>query len=282
MSYQENFHGLLEVLGGVVKVTTAGGGILFVSLSSARGNSAQEAARQAIIPTNTPEAQRYIESILSQTPGITGTPFVVVESTPSDTPTALEPTDTPFVVTPTPLRLTPVPTFVIIETPRPTATSEPTPEIVSGPRPDWEQRLGVLINGLRTDTQNEYPDVPALSVHPALTTASQSYAEFLSKNVDPFSGLAHDADGKSPTQRVQEAGYRGVAAEILNAAYTTPDDMMEGFEGSPAHLDIMLSTLAKDIGPGCYQSPYVYTYPDGNKITLAMITCVVDFGYGES
>lgn len=193
------------------------------------------------------------------------TPLITLEPTSQptqDVKTIVQPTQAPATPQKT-QRPTPRPTVVIIQ-----ETPYPTPEIAQEPRPDWAQRLIELTNQARVEN-NLLP----YNVHPALMTAAQKYAEFLSKNVDPYTGLSHTLDG-TPTDRMQREGYPGAGGENLTAGFESPEALFEGLMASYWHRAAILANY-QDGGTGCYQSPY---YFGDVGLPLRMVVCVQDFG----
>ena len=61
-----------------------------------------------------------------------------------------------------------------------------------------------------------------------------------------------DPDGSTFITRDEAAGYVGwtYLAENLAAGYTTPTDVVNAWLADPAHLAILLSPTARDVGVG--------------------------------
>ena len=105
-----------------------------------------------------------------------------------------------------------------------------------------------LTNELRA--QHGLPPLPANS---ALTAAAQAYAETMAVN-DWF---AHEGpDGSSTATRATAAGYTGwsyLAENLYRGFYgEAPATIIQAWVASPAHLSVMLSERATEIGVGCY------------------------------
>jgi uncharacterized protein YkwD len=62
-------------------------------------------------------------------------------------------------------------------------------------------------------------------------------------------------DGRSPFQRMTDAGYRySTAAENIGAGYSTPAAVVEGWMNSSGHRANILNCSLRQIGVGCATS----------------------------
>ncbi|MET8867715.1 CAP domain-containing protein [Nonomuraea sp. NPDC004580] len=68
--------------------------------------------------------------------------------------------------------------------------------------------------------------------------------------------LAHNSpDGSSPWDRMERAGYRWGAAENIGAGYSTAQEAVSGWMGSPDHRRNILDCRLKAIGVGVAAGP---------------------------
>ena len=105
--------------------------------------------------------------------------------------------------------------------------------------------LLALVNGFRAAR-----GLPALVVSERLTLAATRMATDMSVN-DYF---AHTSlDGRSPTQRMADAGYPAFATwsgEDLAAGYTSAAEVLQGWIDSLAHLAVLTNPAYRAIGIG--------------------------------
>jgi uncharacterized protein YkwD len=92
-----------------------------------------------------------------------------------------------------------------------------------------------------------------LAANSALAAAAQAYAETMATN-DWF---AHEGpDGSTLASRTTAAGYTGwsyLAENLYRGFYAeAPTSIIQAWTASPAHLAIILSEQATEIGVGCY------------------------------
>jgi uncharacterized protein YkwD len=169
----------------------------------------------------------------------------IITPTPEPTPTlTLSPTPT---LTPTPA---PVPAAAPAAQPPPTPAPTPPP-----PPPPQQYADGVAAAAILTltnDLRAQY-SLPPLAANSALAAAAQAYAETMATN-DWF---AHEGpDGSTLASRTTAAGYTGssyLAENLYRGFYTeAPTSIIQAWIASPAHLAIILSEQATEIGVGCY------------------------------
>ena len=110
---------------------------------------------------------------------------------------------------------------------------------------DGADDLLALVNRFRTAH-----GLPALLVSDSLTVAANAMATDMSVN-DYF---AHTSlDGRSPTQRMADAGYPAFATwsgEDLAAGYTSAAQVLQGWIESPTHLAVLMNPAYREIGIG--------------------------------
>jgi uncharacterized protein YkwD len=121
------------------------------------------------------------------------------------------------------------------------------------PATNFADRVADLTNFYRTQS-----GIAALVKNPQLTSAAQSHSQNMALNdFYDHRGL----DGSNPTQRVQAAGYRGVAGENIYVGIISPEDAMEGWFYSSGHRANILNTDYREIGTG-----YYYLANDGGNV----------------
>lgn len=116
----------------------------------------------------------------------------------------------------------------------------------------FESEVARLINQERANR-----GLGALSLEAHLLEAAQLHSQDMAEN----GYFSHRSlDGRSFTDRIEEAGYAWTAAgETIAAGYATPGDVVQGWMDSSGHRGILLSADYKDVGIGhAYQagSPY--------------------------
>ncbi|HYV21179.1 MAG TPA: CAP domain-containing protein [Candidatus Bathyarchaeia archaeon] len=108
-----------------------------------------------------------------------------------------------------------------------------------------EQDLVSRINSFRTSR-----GLPTLAVSDTLTAA----AKWMSSDMGARNYFAHTSlDGRSPTQRMYDAGYPAFGTwtgEDLAAGYTTTADVLNGWINSPAHYAVLVNPQYHAIGVG--------------------------------
>jgi uncharacterized protein YkwD len=112
------------------------------------------------------------------------------------------------------------------------------------PTTNVADRVVELTNFYRTQS-----GVANLQLNQSLTTAAQGHSQAMAlTDFFDHTGL----DGSTPTQRAQNAGYRGSSGENIAAGQINAEQAMEGWMYSPGHRDNILSTRYQDIGIGYY------------------------------
>lgn len=112
-----------------------------------------------------------------------------------------------------------------------------------------EQQLVAAINQERAAQ-----GLGALSISPGLTQAAGWMAEQLA-NGATFSHT--DAYGRGPSQRAQDCGYPGQAAENLAWGYSSVSSVVSAWMSSPGHRANILNASYTVIGPGVAGTSWV-------------------------
>ncbi len=127
----------------------------------------------------------------------------------------------------------------------------------SGSVPDLKQTTEQIF--VRTNRFRAQQGRSPLKVNEQLARAAQDFADYLART-DTFS---HTADGKSPSQRVAEHGYRyclvaeNIAWEFNSAGFTSSGlarAFVTGLRHSPEHRRNMLDADLEEIGIGVAHS----------------------------
>lgn len=121
-----------------------------------------------------------------------------------------------------------------------------SPQVAEGASLDGaEQDLVARVNAFRAAR-----GLPTLSVSDTLTAA----AKWMSADMGARNYFAHiSVDGRSPTQRMADAGYPAFATwtgEDLAAGYTATADVLNGWINSPAHYAVLVNPQYHAIGVG--------------------------------
>ena len=118
-----------------------------------------------------------------------------------------------------------------------------------------EQDLVARVNAFRAGR-----GLPTLTVSDTLTAA----AKWMSLDMGARNYFSHtSADGRSPTQRMYDAGYSQAwgtwTGEDLAAGYTSAADVLNGWINSPAHYAVLVNAQYHAIGVGrAYASGSTY------------------------
>ncbi|MEV0235779.1 CAP domain-containing protein [Nonomuraea sp. NPDC050786] len=92
----------------------------------------------------------------------------------------------------------------------------------------------------------------ALRVDGGLTRSARTHALEMASTKQ----LSHNSpDGSSPWDRMERAGYHWGAAENIGAGYSTPEEAVSGWLGSPDHRKNILDCGLKAIGVGVASGP---------------------------
>lgn len=177
-------------------------------------------------------------------------------ATPRPTRTTPKPTRTPS-VRPTTSRPTTRPTTTRPTTTRPT-TTKPTPRPTSTPTVPTspgtkEQQVLTLTNRERAKA-----GCGALRMNTALLRAAEGHAaDMVAKNY--FSHTS--ADGRSPWDRMKQAGYSGGAmAENIAAGQTTAAAVVDAWMHSEGHRANILNCTFKVLGVGHHSNHWVQNF----------------------
>jgi uncharacterized protein YkwD len=127
---------------------------------------------------------------------------------------------------------------------------------------DFETEVVGLTNAERASggccgDEGCFPPTSSLTLSDALTRSARAHALDMAEN-DYFS---HDSqDGRSPFDRMREAGFRGCAmGENIAAGQPTPSSVVDGWRKSPGHCANMLSPDFERIGVGYRPAPELAT-----------------------
>src|SRR5438128_9878023 len=120
----------------------------------------------------------------------------------------------------------------------------------------WSHAQGATLDSTELDLVSRVNDfraakgLPTLAVSDTLTSAAKWMATDMSVN----NYFAHTSlDGRSPTQRMADAGYPAFATwagEDLAAGYTSAAQVLQGWINSPAHLAVLTNPAYRAIGIG--------------------------------
>lgn len=138
----------------------------------------------------------------------------------------------------------------------PTRTSpalEPSALARVTPHPDFADTVMTLVNRERTAA-----GCLALTPHDALIQAARAHSQDMA--VHGF--ISHEgSDGRTPAQRVQDAGYQfQIVAENVAAGRLTPEGAVQGWMASPEHRDNILNCGLRETGVGVVEAPDDPTY----------------------
>lgn len=99
----------------------------------------------------------------------------------------------------------------------------------------------------RSCGDEQYAAAGALRADDRLSSASRQHARDMGER-DYFSHTS--ADGRSPWDRAEAAGYDSAGGENIAAGYTTPAAVVQGWLDSPGHCANLMSPDMVDIGVG--------------------------------
>jgi uncharacterized protein YkwD len=150
--------------------------------------------------------------------------------------------------------------------PVPTTTSKPAPTSTSKPAPTTTTPTTPASGGLTSDEaqvlalvnkERASAGCGALTVNPILVAVARAH----SKDMAVRGYFDHNSpDGKSPFDRMRDAGYKGgLMGENIAAGQPTPAAVMDAWMKSPGHRANILNCGYKVIGIGVYSlasSPY--------------------------
>jgi uncharacterized protein YkwD len=127
-------------------------------------------------------------------------------------------------------------------------TAEQTP----GTRPDERLYARDALN--LVNQQRTAHGCKPLVVNIAIEKAAQDHSEDMGVN----GYFAHDTPaGVTPWTRMEQAGYARPAAENIAVGYRTPQEVVDGWMGSPAHRANILNCSYKATGIGYYDGASV-------------------------
>lgn len=119
--------------------------------------------------------------------------------------------------------------------------------------PDFADSVITLVNRERTAA-----GCPALTPNDTLIQVARAHSQDMA--VHRF--LEHTgSDGRTPAQRVQDAGYQfRTMAENVAAGRLTPESAVQGWMESPEHRSNILNCELRDTGVGVVETPDDPTY----------------------
>lgn len=107
--------------------------------------------------------------------------------------------------------------------------------------------------GGRCGDEGRFAPAPPLQVDEELTRSARAHALDMAE----AGYFSHDsADGRSPFDRMREAGFRGCAmGENIAAGQPSPEVVVDGWRDSPGHCRNMLAPTFDRIGVGYRPAP---------------------------
>ena len=126
-----------------------------------------------------------------------------------------------------------------------------TPAAAQVRKPDIEAVERAVLAG--TNALRAEHKVPPLQLHGQLGRAAEGFAKYMASRDE----YAHDADGRTPTQRARAAGYKdcmvaeNIAFQMRSRGFETRDlaeKFVTGWANSPGHRRNMLDPEAVEIG----------------------------------
>jgi uncharacterized protein YkwD len=95
-----------------------------------------------------------------------------------------------------------------------------------------------------------YPPAAPITRHPLLTTSARAHA----KDMGDSGYFSHQSlDGRSPFDRMKQAGYSGsTMGENIAAGQTTPASVVQGWMQSSGHCKNIMNASYQDLGVGYY------------------------------
>jgi uncharacterized protein YkwD len=129
----------------------------------------------------------------------------------------------------------------------PSPSPEPAPE--PEPEPEPADEITALEDEVTRLTNAERADAGCdeLATDERLRDSARGHSEDMAVN-DYFDHTSED--GRSPFDRMADAGYPDPAAENIAFGYQTPADVMEGWMDSDGHRDNILECSYEAIGVG--------------------------------
>jgi uncharacterized protein YkwD len=167
--------------------------------------------------------------------------------------------------TPPPSTGGPQPTGPVVTTPRPTRPDPTTPPTTINPpnAGGWRGEMLGLVHAERAKA-----NLPPMVLCATLDRAAQAYAEDMARrNVMSHTG----ADGSTPFQRIQAAGYvsagRGYLAGAENIAqgYPSVTAVMTGWMNSAGHRTNIMAAATNHVGFGRQGAFWVQNFGAGGR-----------------
>lgn len=135
--------------------------------------------------------------------------------------------------------------------PAETTTAPEEPEPPAGQEQESEQvdELTALENEVTalTNAERSAAGCGDVETDERLRTAARGHSEDMAVN-DYFDHTSQD--GRSPFDRMRDAGYPDPAGENIAYGYRTPADVMDGWMNSDGHRDNLLNCSHRAIGVG--------------------------------
>ena len=124
-------------------------------------------------------------------------------------------------------------------------------------RPDPDAAVRLMVE--QSNAFRRAEGIDPLRADATLSAAAQGFADYMAKT-DRY---AHEADGRTPAQRIEALGYafcavaENIGFAMNTAGFATAElatTFVEGWKNSPPHRRNLLSTDASEIGVGVAQS----------------------------
>jgi uncharacterized protein YkwD len=133
------------------------------------------------------------------------------------------------------------------------ASAEPAVPARVTPHPDFADTVMTLVNHERVAA-----GCPALTPNDTLIQVARAHSQDMA--VHRFIGHT-GSNGRTPAQRVQDAGYQfRIVAENVAAGRLTPESAVQGWMNSPEHRANILNCALRDTGVGVVEAPDDPTY----------------------
>jgi len=139
-------------------------------------------------------------------------------------------------------------------TPSPSPSPEPEPEPEPAPEPEPVDEITALEDEVTRLTNRERiaAECGELRTDERLRTAARAHSQDMAAN-DYFD---HDGqDGRSPFDRMRDAGHPAPTGENIAYGYPTPAAVMAGWMGSDGHRENLLTCAHQTIGVGLAYGP---------------------------
>jgi uncharacterized protein (TIGR03000 family) len=126
---------------------------------------------------------------------------------------------------------------------------KPNPDKTKPGNPFDEIKMSEMEKAIldRTNAERKKKDLPELKPSPKLFVAARKHSENMARQEK----LAHELDGKKPSDRVKEAGYPGgFVGENVAYGATTAEEVVSGWMESEGHRANILNKNFTEIGVG--------------------------------